>query len=312
MRNARLRPSDSGNTNGHIRMRYSHAMKKKFLFGKIWFFEDFIPGEPDPAIWGFVIEKEIYSGKSKYQKIEVFGTKKFGRILALDGRVQLSTKQEFVYHEMMVQPAMLYHPNPKTILIIGGGDGGVLREVVKHPVKEIYLVDIDEKVIAISKRYLPSVSKGAFRDKRLKIFNEDASGFVKRYNNFFDVIITDLTDPLGSSFALWKTGFYKDIFPALKERGVAAFQTAYLEVEFAKRARQKIKKVFPFFKIHKAFVRCFPFDEHTFSFVSKKINFDEVNLKKIKEKFKKLNLKTKYYSPEIHLASAILPKHLKI
>jgi len=285
-------------------------MIKKFLFGKKWFFEDLKLGEPATSTWGFLIEKEIYSGKSKFQKIEVFETKEFGRILALDGLVQLSTKDEFVYHEMLVHPALLYHQNPKRILIIGGGDGGVLREVAKHPVKEIYLVDIDKKVIEVSRKYLPSVSKGAFRDRRLKILNEDALKFIKRYNNFFDVIIDDLTDPTGPSMALWTTKFYRDISQALKENGVAAFQTAYLKERFAKRARKKLKKIFPYFKFHKAFVSCFPFDEHTFSFGSKKIDFDKFSFKEINKKYKKPNLKTKYYSPEIHFASAVFPKYL--
>jgi len=287
-------------------------MKRKFLFGKTWFFEDFkLPTEPSTSTWGVKIEKEIYSGKSKFQKIEIFETKEFGRILALDGLVQLSTKDEFVYHEMLTHPAFFYHQNPKKILIIGGGDGGVLREVVKHPVKSIFLVDIDKKVIEVSRKYLPSVSKGAFGDKRLKIFNEDALKFVKRYKNFFDIIIDDLTDPTGPSLQLWQTGFYKDISRALKENGIATFQTAYLKERFAKKARKKLKKIFPFFKIHKAFVGCFPFDEHTFSFGSKKINFDKINFETISKRFKKLNLKTKYYSPEIHFASAVFPKNLK-
>jgi len=287
-------------------------MKRKFLFGKKWFFEDFkLPTEPPISTWGVIIEKEIYSGKSNFQKIEIFDTKEFGRILALDGLVQLSTKDEFVYHEMLVHPAMIYHSKPKNILIIGGGDGGVLREVVKHLVENIYLIDIDKKVIEVSKKYLPSISKGAFKDKRLKIFNEDALKFVKKYKNFFDVIIDDLTDPTGPSLELWKTGFYKDVLSALKEKGVAAFQTAYLKERFAKRARSKLRKVFPFFKIHKAFVSCFPFDEHTFSFGSKRVDFNKITFRDVEKKFKKLKLKTKYYSPEIHFASAVLPKCLK-
>lgn len=286
-------------------------MKKKFLFKKTWFFEDFLPTEPVTSTWGVAIEKEIYSGKSKFQKIEIFETKEFGRILALDGLVQLSTRDEHVYHETLVHPAMFYHQKPEKVLIIGGGDGGVLREVVEYKtVEEIFLVDIDKKVIEVSKKYLPSVSKGAFKDKRLKIFHEDALNFVKKYKNYFDIIIDDLTDPSGPSLALWQIRFYKDISRALKDNGVAAFQTAYFEEKFAKKARKNIKKVFPFFKVHKAFVGCFPFDEHTFSFGSKKIDFDKVSFKKIKEKYKKFNLKTKYYSPEIHFASTVFPKYL--
>jgi spermidine synthase len=285
-------------------------MIKKFL-GEKWFFENFLPGEFQTSTWGFQIEKELFCGKSKFQKIEVFETKEFGKILALDGLVQLSTKHEFTYHEMLVHPAFFYQrKEPEKVLIIGGGDGGALREVAKHQVREIFLVDIDKKVIEVSKKYLPSVSKGGFSDKRLKIFNENALNFVRKYKNYFDVIIDDLTDPAGPSFRLWQTGFYKDILRALKENGVAAFQTAYLKEKFAKKTRENLRKVFPFFKVHKAFVGCFPFDEHTFSFGSKKINFDKVNFETISKRFKKLNLKTKYYSPEIHFASAVLPKYL--
>jgi spermidine synthase len=279
-------------------------MIKKFL-GRDWFFEDFLPGEPGTSTWGFLIEKKIYSGKSKFQKIEVFENKEFGRILALDGEVQLSTRDEFVYHEMLVHPAMLYHQDPQKVLIVGGGDGGALREVVKHPVKEIYLVDIDKKVIEVSKKYLPSVSKGAFKDKRLKIFIEDALKFIKKYKNFFDVIIEDLTDPTPVAKFCWNIKFYRDIKNSLKENGVAGFQSGYLKEPFAQKARKNLVKVFPFFKIHKAFVGCFPFNEHTFSFGSKKIDFDKISFENIEKKFKKLKLKTKYYSPKIHFCSRI-------
>ncbi len=281
-------------------------MIKKFISGKNWFFEDFIPGEPTASTWGVEIEKKIYSGKSKFQDFFIFDTKEFDRIWALDGLVQLSTRHEHVYHEMLTHPALFYHKNPQKVLIIGGGDGGVLREVVKHPVEEIYLCDIDKKAIEVSRKYLPTVSGGAFNDKRLEVFNEDASKFIKNFKNYFDIIIDDLTDPTGPSLALWGTAFYKDILRALKKDGVASFQTAYLKEKFARKSREKIKKVFPFFKVHKAFVGCFPFDEHTFSLGSKEINFNKFSFGEINRKFKKLNLKTKYYSPEIHFASLIL------
>jgi spermidine synthase len=279
-------------------------MIKKFL-GKNWFFEDFLPGEPKTSTWGFLIEKEIYSGKSKFQKIEIFKNKEYGKILVLDGEVQLSTKHEFIYHEMLVHPAMLYHKNPQRVLIMGGGDGGALREVVKHPVKEIYLVDIDRKVVEVSKKYLTSVSKGAFKDKKLKIFIEDVLKFIKKCKNFFDVIIEDLTDPTPVAKFCWNIKFYRDVKNALKEDGVSGFQSGYLKEIFANKARRDLAKIFPFFVVHKSFVGCFPFDEHTFSFVSKKIDFDKISLKDIEKKFKKLKLKTKYYSPKIHFCSRI-------
>ncbi len=279
-------------------------MKKNFL-GEKWFFEDFLPGEPKTSTWGFKIEKEIFSGKSKFQKIEIFQAKEFGKILVLDGMVQLSTKDEFVYHEILVHPALLSHKKPEKVLIIGGGDGGTLREVVKYPVKEIFLVDIDKKVIEISKRYLPQVSRGAFGDKRLKIFNEDAKEFIKRFKNFFDVIIEDLTDPSPLAKFCWNLRFYKEVLEALKKDGVASFQSGYLKEVFAKKARKDLKKIFPYFEVRKAFVGCFPMDEHTFFLGSKKIDFEKISFKEIERKFKKLKIKTKYYSPKIHFLAKL-------
>jgi len=279
-------------------------MKKIFL-GKKWFFEDFLPWEPKTSTWGFQIEKEIYSGKSKFQKIEIFQNREFGKVLVLDDLVQLSTKDEFVYHEMLVHPAFIYHKNPKKILIIGGGDGGALREVLKYPVKEVFLVDIDKKVIEVSKKYLLSVSKGAFLDKRLKIFIEDALKFIKKYKTFFDIIIEDLTDPSIVAKFCWNIKFYKDIFKSLKSDGIASFQSGYLKESFAKKARKDLIKVFPYFEVRKAFVGCFPLDEHTFFLGSKKIYFGKISFSKIEKKFKKLKIKTKYYSPKIHFSSRI-------
>jgi spermidine synthase len=279
-------------------------MRKKFL-GKEWFFEDFLPGEPQKSTWGFLIEKKIFSGRSEFQKIEVFENEEFGRILVLDGVVQLSTKFEYIYHEMLVHPAMLSHENPKRVLIIGGGDGGSLREVVKHPVKEIYLVDIDKKVIEVSKKYLPSVSAGSFKDKRLKIFNEDAFKFLERCQNFFDVIINDLTDPKGPSLSLWGRKFYQKILNALNKGGIVSMQAGYLREKFSNNLRKKMKKFFPFFVLHSAFVDCFPMGEHVFFLGSKDFNFDKISFKEIQKKFKKLKLKTKYYNPKIHFCSRI-------
>jgi spermidine synthase len=279
-------------------------MIKKFL-GRKWFFEGFLPGEPQKSTWGFLIEKEIFSGKSEFQKIEVFENEEFGRILVLDGVVQLSTEFEYIYHEMLVHPAMLSHRNPRRVLIVGGGDGGSLREVVKHPVKEIYLVDIDKKVIEVSKKYLPSVSAGAFEDKRLKVFVEDASKFLENYQNFFDVIIEDLTDPKGPSLSLWEKKFYSKILKALKKGGIASMQLGYFKERFSKRLREKAKKNFPFFSLHSAFVDCFPMDEHVFFLGSKDFDFEKISFEQIQRKFQRLNLKTKYYNPKIHFCSKV-------
>jgi spermidine synthase len=277
----------------------------KIFLGKKWFFEDFLPGEPQKSTWGFLIEKEIFSGKSKFQKIEIFENEEYGRILVLDGEVQLSTKFEYIYHEMLVHPAMLYHKDPKRVLIVGGGDGGVLREVVKYPVNEIFLVDIDKKIIEVSKKYLPSVSAGAFEDKRLKIFNEDAFKFLDKYQSFFDVIIDDLTDPKGPSVRLWGKNFYQKILRSLKKGGIVSKQAGYNREKFSNKLRKEMESVFPYFSLHSVFVDCFPMDEHVFFVGSKDVDFNKISPKKIQRKFFKLKIKTKYYNPKIHFCSKL-------
>ncbi|MDD5669092.1 MAG: spermidine synthase, partial [Candidatus Omnitrophica bacterium] len=227
----------------------------------------------------------------------------------LDGLIQLCTQYEFVYHEMLVHPAMMCHPMPKRILVIGGGDGGVLRELLKHPVEEIMLVDIDSEVIRVSKKYLPGLSQGAFSDSRVRVYNEDALMFVKKRKEYFDIIINDSTDAYGPSNALWSAVFYRDIREALRDNGIAAFQTAYFREEFAKKGRAAIRKTFANFTVHRAYVGCFPFDECSFSFASTKTDFHTVSTQGIERRFKKLHLKTGYYSPQMHFASQVIPEY---
>ena len=287
---------------------------KNYVFKKNqWFFERTVSGILDAIKPGIKIKKKFFSGKSSYQKIEVIDTFAFGRILVLDGIIQLSRIDEFIYHEMLTHPAMFYHPKPKKILIIGGGDGGALREVLRHPAKEVYLVDIDKKIIEISEKYLPFVSKGAFKDKRAKILIEDGIKFVKKYKDFFDVIIIDSTDPIGPSLGLFSEKFYQDIFKALSKNGILSVQSGcfFEQFSYLRNIYKKLKKIFPSVKIHKACVPCVQCsNEYSFT-VASKFNFKKTTLKNIEKKYKKLNLDLKYYNPKIHFASAVLPQYLK-
>jgi len=290
-------------------------MKKNYwVFKKNqWFFEETVPGILETIKPGIKIKKTIFSGRSLYQKLGVIDTLPFGRILVLDGIIQLSKVDEFIYHEMLTHPAMFYHQNPKKVLIIGGGDGGVLRETLKHPVKEVYLVDIDKKVIEISQEYLPFVSKGAFKNKKAKIFIEDGIKFVKKYKNFFDVAIIDSTDPSGPSLGLFSKNFYQDISKALTKNGVLGIQSGCFFEQFfhLKKILEKLKNIFPSIKIHKACVPCLQCsNEYSFT-VAGKSDLRKVTLKDIKKRFKKLKLNLGYYNPEIHFSSTVLPKYLK-
>jgi len=284
-------------------------MNRKLFSGSYWFFEDTEKlDEPSSPVWGLLPQEELYSGKSPYQDIEVFQSEGYGRVLALDGLVQLSTEHEFVYHEMLTHPAILYHNDPKKVLIIGGGDGGSLREIAKHPVEEILLVEIDQQVIEVSKKHLPSLSQGAFEDPRLTVINDDAANLIKEYQGEFDMIISDCTDAFGASEALWSAPFYKLVLEALGEGGVACFQTGYFKETFARKGRREIKRTFPFSLVYRAYVGCFPFDECSFTVASKTIDFGTVGYAEIAERYGRLNIRTYYYSPEIHFASLVIPK----
>jgi spermidine synthase len=282
-----------------------------------WFFESSLPQTEGDIKIGFKVRKKVYSGKSKYQKIEIFDTFALGRILVLDGIIQLSQNYEFIYHEMISHLPLFYHPNPQKVLIVGGGDGGVLREVLKHPLKEIFLVEIDPKIIEISKKYLPFLKlKSSLKEKNVKIFFDDGANFIKKFKSFFDVIICDSTDPSGSSRVLFAENFYKDVFDALSKNGVFITQSGnFLQQIFEiKNNYKKLKKFFLFVKIHRAAVFDYQLTDFSFILASKRIDFEKFNFKKIKKRFKNLERsfgKLKYYSPEIHFSSGILPQFYK-
>ncbi len=298
-----------------LKLGISNVVKKNnWIFKKNqWFFEETVPGILDTIMSGLKIKKKVFSGKSLFQKLEIIDTIPFGRTLVLDGIIQLSQADEFIYHEMLVHPAMFSHPNPQKVLIIGGGDGGTLREVLKHPIQEVCLVDIDKKVIEISQKYLPFVSKGAFEDKRTKILIEDGIKFVKKYKDFFDVIILDSTDPLNSSLGLFSKNFYQDIFKSLSKNGVLIIQSGCFFEQFChlRKILKKLKKIFPHTKIHKACVSCLQCSAEYSFVIASKTNLEKLTFRNIEKRYQKLKLDLKYYSSKIHFASTILPKYLE-
>ncbi|MDM8537068.1 hypothetical protein QUF70_09965 [Desulfobacterales bacterium HSG17] len=286
-------------------------MRRKFISDQEWFFEDtFRLGEPTSSAFGLLPLNNVYAGKSPFQDIEIFDTEEYGRVLVLDGIIQLSTKYEFVYHEMLTHPAALCHGNPKRVLIVGGGDGGSLREVLKYPVKEVVLIDIDPKVIDVSKQYLSSVSTGAFGSNKLTIINDDAFTRIAEYRNDFDLIISDCTDAYGPSESLWGQKFFGLVLNALKNDGVASFQTGFFKEKFARDAGRAIRDIFPFTSLHRAYVACFPFDECTFVVASQSIDCESVSSDTLVDRYARYQLENDYYSPSIHKASAVLPRYL--
>ena len=174
------------------------------------------------------IEEYLYSGRSAYQGIEVIRTRSFGVSLVLDGKIQSSEADEFIYHEALVQPAMIAHPEPRTVLIAGGGEGATLREVLKHrSVERATMVDLDEQVVSVCRQYLPAFSDGAFDDPRTEFIVGDFGRFVQESQRKFDVIIIDLPDPLevGPAQLLYTREFYAAVKHRLAPGGIMTVQS---------------------------------------------------------------------------------------
>ena len=166
------------------------------------------------------VDKQLYSGKSEFQRIDVFESPEFGRFLTLDGYMMLTEKDEFIYHEMITHVPMAVHPDVKKVLVIGAGDGGVIRELVRYPeIESIDMVEIDSLVVDVCKQYLPQTAC-RFDDPRLTLHFEDGLRFVRFKENEYDLIIVDSTDPFGPGEGLFTKEFYGNCCKALKDDGI--------------------------------------------------------------------------------------------
>jgi spermidine synthase len=246
------------------------------------------------------ISKILYEGKSKYQEIQVVESHYFGKMLILDGVVQFTEKNEFFYHEMLTHPVMFAHKNPQNVLIIGGGDGGILREVLKHKsVKKAVLVDIDKDVVEVSKKFFPTVAC-SMDDPRAIILNEDGFKYIQDYKNEFDVIIVDSTDPVGFAHVLTTEEFFKYVFEALKEDGIYVGQSESLHyhLDIVVRFQKALKKSFPIVDLYTTVIPVYAGYWWSFSVGSKVYNPREIS--------REVDVETRFYSDEIH-KNAFLP-----
>lgn len=251
----------------------------------------------------------LFTDQTEYQHLAVINTVEFGRALVLDGIVQTTEKDEFIYHEMIAHPALMSHPNPQKVLVIGGGDGGTVREVIKHPtVKQVDLVEIDEKVIWASREYLPTISCG-LDDSRVRIFVEDGLKFIKGKPDYYDVIIIDSSDPIGPAVELFGDSFYKDVYNALKEDGIMAAQTEspLFNRELLASINKRIAGIFPVAKTYLTCIATYIGGFWSFTIGSKKYDPTEVGADK--QRFDLMKLK--YYNPEIHKACFVLPNFVQ-
>ncbi|NIM59156.1 MAG: polyamine aminopropyltransferase [Candidatus Aminicenantes bacterium] len=252
----------------------------------------------------FKVKKILYRDKSDYQKIEVIENECFGRVLLLDDLVQTTEKDEFFYHEMLVHPALVSHPSPQNILLIGGGDGGALKEILRWPIKYACLVEIDQQVIDVSKEYFPWLLP-SLEDDRTELIIADGSEFIEKTGKKFDIVFIDSSDPAGPSVSLHESDFYEKLKSCLNRRGIAVSQAGspFYHLESIKKKDAFLEKLFKNVCFYTSPVPTYPGGSWCFVFLS-----DEVQPLKIKRGPPR---GLKYFNLNIHEAAFSLPNFLK-
>jgi spermidine synthase len=275
---------------------------------ELWYTEN----HTEEARFSIRVDRHLISHQSKYQRIDVFESKEFGRILTLDGYLMVTEKDEFIYHDMITHVPMATNPEIKKVLVIGAGDGGAVRELLRYKtIEHIDMVEIDEDVVSICKEYLPFTA-GWLTDEKVHLFFEDGLKYVRRQENKYDLIIVDSTDPFGPGEGLFTKEFYGNCYRALKEDGIMVNQHESMYYSSyavsMKRAHQRIKEIFPVAKIYQAHIPTYPSGHWLFGFASKK--YDPIKDLDA-ERWNKLGLKTKYYNTDLHVGAFAIPNYIK-
>lgn len=256
--------------------------------------------------------KSAISARTPFQEILLLDTVDFGKMLVLDGAVQTTEKDEFIYHEMIVHPALFtLGRRPQNVLVIGGGDGGTVREVLKHDPQRVDMVEIDKEVVEFAKRELPTISS-SLNDKRVNLIFKDGREFVKGKEGVYDVIIVDCSDPIGPSKVLYEEGFYRDARRALKEDGIFVTQSEspFAQNRVHRKVVEELRKVFPVVRPYLAFIPTYP--SGMWSFTIGSVNADPLAIEKeeLKERYIELvkdKGELKYYNPDVHYGAFAIP-----
>jgi spermidine synthase len=249
------------------------------------------------------VRRTLAAERTPFQDLAVLETEQFGRMLVLDGMVQATLGDEFIYHEMITHIAMFTHPAPRKVAVIGGGDGGAIREILKHPtVEQAVLIEIDGKVIEACREHLPEIA-GSLDDPRVQVRVEDGIRHVKENPNTYDVVLVDSTEPVGAAVGLFSSEFYTDIYSCLKEDGILVAQTEspFYNKDLIRRSYAVIASLFPVARLYLASIPTYPSGLWSFTLGSK--NFDPLAV--AADRYHPIN--TRYYTPELQKSAFSLP-----
>jgi spermidine synthase len=261
----------------------------------------------------FSIDRVYFELQTEHQYLLIFHNARFGRVMALDGIVQTTELDEFIYHEMLTHVPVFAHGHARRVLIIGGGDGGMLREVLRHKdVEHVTMVEIDGAIVDLCREHLPNHHQGAFDDPRAHIVIQDGIEFVKKSTETFDVIITDSTDPIGPGEVLFKENYYTACRRRLTPGGLLVTQNGvpFTQLDELTTTARNLSKVFKDWSFYSAAVPTYVGGIMTFAWATDDPELRRVPLKTLQERFNAAGITTRYYNPEIHQAAFALPEYV--
>jgi spermidine synthase len=260
------------------------------------------------------IDEVLYDNQSDVQHIQVFKNNRFGRVLTLDGVVQTTEGDEFIYHEMLTHVPILAHGAARRVLIVGGGDGGMAREVLRHArIDHVTMVEIDAGVVEFSKTYLPRLSDGAFDDPRLDLVIADGADFMAQSNQHFDVIIIDSTDPIGPGEVLFTDSFYDHARARLAEGGILVTQNGvpFMQPDELTGTMRAFKQLFADWGCYVASIPTYAGGPMAFGWGSHSPAGRAVTVEQLGERFAASGIETRYYTPAVHKAAFGLPAYIE-
>lgn len=276
------------------------------------FVESLYPGQ---AFQGFHFDEILYEAQTPFQSITIYRAPVLGRVLVLDGVVQTTEADEFIYHEMLTHVPLMAVPDPKRVMIVGGGDGGTLREVLKHPVERVDLVEIDVKVIESSREFLPTLNDGGrvFDEPRVNVVVEDAFKYMKEHTGEYDAILVDSTDPVGMAEALFSDEFYRLCRDSLSPTGALSAQdgVVFFQRDEAARTVAALRNLGLHAGAYLAAVPTYYGGNMTLGIGARRADALTPELDVLRQRFARLSGETRHYSPEVHAASFVLPRWIK-